>query len=189
MIRIHLFVLALVATAACGAAPRPAPRDPLASTTAAELARRGLAYERAGDGVRAEQYLMAAVASGLPEAEVIEALLRVCVAQSRYGAALRHAERWRARHPEAWDAGLLVASLHGAIGDAERERAELEDVVARWPDAAPPRFALATVLADGGDRRRARAELRAYLALAPDGEHADAARERLRALDRKGRRR
>jgi hypothetical protein len=172
---------------ACGHGRAAPPRDPLATSTAAELAGRALAYERAGDGVRAEQYLMAAIANGLPEEEAIDALLRVCLAQSRFGAALGHAERFRARHPDAWGPSYLVAALAGAIGNAERERSELERIVARWPEAAEPHFALAEILAAAGDRRGATARLRAYLALEPDGEHADSARTRLRGLTRRRR--
>jgi regulator of sirC expression with transglutaminase-like and TPR domain len=183
----HHALLIVIALAACGHRRPPPPRDPVASTPAAELVRRALVFERAGDGVRAEQYLVAAIDNGFPEEEAIEALLRVCIADSRFGAALRHAEAFRDRHPDAWDASYVVAALAGAIGDTARQRAELERVVARWPEQAAPHYALAEILAAAGDRRAAAARLGAYLDLAPDGEHAIAARARLRELKKRRR--
>ena len=179
----YLLILLLIG---CGAA-RPAPKDPLAVTSALELELRALAYERAGDAIRAEQYLVAAIAQGLPEDRAIDALLRICVASSRYGAALRHAERYRARH-DTFEAGFMVASLEAAVGNEDAAVAELRRLVRRWPAEAAPRYALATLLDGAGEARAAATQYRAYLKLAPEGEHARPARVRLAELRRERRR-
>ena len=175
------------AALACGACAGPravAPHDPFAGTTPAELERRGLALARAGDDVRAEQYLVTAIERGLPEERAIGPLLQVCVGASRYGAALHHARHFRDHHPDAWQPGLVVVALEGAIGDADQARADLEQLVARWPAEPEPRFALAEAYADDGDRRLAAREYGRYLELAPGGAHASTARARRRQLRR-----
>lgn len=179
--------LALAAAPACTRAPRPAgppPGDPLASVRGSDLYRRGVALARAGDFVRAEQYLTTAIARGYPEARALPALLRVCVASSRLRAALGHAEPYLERNPDAWSLRYLVASIYLGVGEADRARESLERVIADAPDQAGPHYLLAIVLRDElGDRPGAARHFASYLALAPRGPHAAEVRAAVRAIE------
>jgi tetratricopeptide (TPR) repeat protein len=182
-----VIALALVAAPACSRTPRPAgppPGDPLASVRASDLYRRGVALARAGDFVRAEQYLTTAIARGYPEARALPALLRVCVASSRLRAALGHAEPYRQRNPDAWSLRYLVASIYLGVGESDRARESLERVIADAPRQADPHYLLGIVLRDElGDRAEAARHFASYLALAPRGAHAAEVRAAVRAID------
>ena len=178
--------LTLAAAPACTRTPPPAgppPGDPLASVRASDLYRRGVALARAGDFVRAEQYLTAAIARGYPQARALPALLRVCVASSRLRAALGHAEPYLERNPDAWSLRYLVASIYLGVGEADRARESLERVIADAPGQADPHYLLGIVLRDElGDRPAAGRHFARYLALAPRGAHAAEVRSAVRAI-------
>lgn len=170
-----LAVLSLLS--ACGGASTRGPEepaaDPVSEVPAAELFQRGAQLGQSGDFVRAEQYLVAAMARGYPEDEAMPLLLRVCIASSRLQAALSYAEPYLERNPDAWPLRHLVASLHLALGHAERARDELMRVIQTAPDQAEPYYLLALVLRDGlGEPEQAAPLLARYLELAPDGPHA-----------------
>jgi tetratricopeptide (TPR) repeat protein len=178
-------VLAAVLAAACAGGqaslrPRPA-GDPLGELDARALEARGRELARAGDLVRAEQYLQAALSRGASPERVTPLLLEVCLQASRYGAALEHALAQLERHPDDWRARLLVASLlHYVVRDPARARLQLERIVVQAPDEPLPRWLLGVVLSDGlGERRAAAVQFRRYLALDPHGRHADDARAAL----------
>jgi predicted Zn-dependent protease len=174
--------LALCLLIGCAHATAPAPAgDPLAAISANDLFARGERYREAGDFVRAEQYVAAALERGYPEPEATSALIRICVEGSHLAAALRHARAHLVRHPDDWAMRYLVASLLHALDDDLAARSELERVVAQKPAEAKPRFLLAVVLDHLGQAPAAEAELRRYLALAPSGEHAFEASARLHA--------
>lgn len=181
------WVMALALVAACGEAPgKPTtstPGDAIRNVPAAELYRRGIALGHAGDLIRAEQYLAAAIDRGYPAEEALPPLLRVCVASSRLRAALGHAEPYLQRHPEAWSLRYLVASIHLGIGNVEEARSSLERVISDAPDQPDAYFLLGVVLRDGvGDRPAAARRFERYLELAPNGAHVSEAKAALVAL-------
>lgn len=173
-------VLCLIALAACGgrqagrAATAP---DPLSEVPAAQLFARGVQLQEAGDLIRAEQYLVAAMERGYPDKDVLAPLLAVCVAGSRFQAALAHAQRYLARHPEDWALRYLTASLYVAVGDAPTALAELDRVLGQRPRLAEAHYARAVIYRDElHDDDRAQAAFERYLALDPGGGKAVAAR-------------
>lgn len=181
--------IALALAAACAEAPAKspagAPGDPLRSVPAAELYRRGIALGEAGDLIRAEQYLAAAIDRGYPAERALPPLLRVCLASSRLRAALSHAEPYLEAHPNAWSLRYLVGSIYLGIGNYEQARESLERVIADAPDQPDAYYLLGVVLRDGvGDRPAAARRFERYLELAPDGQHVSDAREALFALRR-----
>ena len=78
--------MALALVAACAEGPArptsPTPGDAIRNVPADELYRRGIALGHAGDLIRAEQYLAAAIDRGYPAEQALPPLLRVCVASS-----------------------------------------------------------------------------------------------------------
>jgi len=179
-------VLLLALCAGCvESTPKPTgtPGDPLKTVPANELFRRGIALGNAGDLIRAEQYLAAAIDHGYPAERALPPLLRVCVASSRLRAALGHAEPYLQEHPEAWSLRYLVASIYLGIGEVDEARASLERVIADAPDQPDAYFLLGVVLRDGvGDRPGAARRFERYLELAPEGQHVIEARAALVAL-------
>jgi tetratricopeptide (TPR) repeat protein len=164
------------ATAPPRASLSPADAGRRSEATAQELFDRGLALARAGQLVRAEQYLSLAWARGFREEQALPVLLRVCLASSRLRTALGYAESRLARQPGDWPLRYLVASICLAIGDHIRAREELERVVAINPSFAPAHYLLGKVMRDAfADPRSASRSFAAYLKLAPLGEHADEA--------------
>ena len=180
------WLLVLAISAACAEAPaKPTgtPGDAIRNVPAAELFRRGIALGRAGDLIRSEQYLAAAIDRGYPAEQALPLLLRVCVASSRLRAALSHAEPYLQRHPDAWSLRYLVASIQLGIGDMEEARSSLERVIADAPDQPDAYFLLGVVLRDGlGDRPGAASRFERYLQLAPNGAHVSEAKAALLAL-------
>ena len=179
-----MLLFALVAACA-GAAPKPAPApgDPLKTVPPDELYRRGIALGNAGDLIRAEQYLAAAIDRGYPAEKALPPLLRVCLASSRLRAALSHAEPYLVEHPDAWSLRYLVASIHLGIGNVDQAKSSLERVIADAPDQPDAYFLLGVVLRDGvGDRPGAARRFERYLELAPHGQHGEEARAALLGL-------
>lgn len=171
-------VWALLA-AACGAPAQhgggASPPDPLDTVTAEQLYAQGVQLGRAGDLVRAEQYIAAAIDRGYPEERALPTLMAVCVEASRLSAALGYAEPFLARHPTHWPLRLLVASIYMGLDQHERARDELRRVLQDAPaDAEPPEahYFLGVLHRDRfDDLETAREHFRRYLALAPDGPH------------------
>jgi tetratricopeptide (TPR) repeat protein len=156
-------------------------RDPLDTVTAAQLFEAGLELARAQDYIRAEQYFAAALERGHPESEVIPHLVAVCVRSSRLSAALRYAEPYLQRHPDAWSLRLLVATIQMSLGEVRRARAEFEQLTVDRPEQPLPHYMLAVLLRDElGDHALAEVHFRRYLELAPEGEHAAEARAAIR---------
>jgi tetratricopeptide (TPR) repeat protein len=146
-----------------------------------ELLRKGEASASLGDLTRAEQYYMAALKAGGAAKPITERLLVVCVADSRYPAALEYANQYLSRHPRDMDVTFAAASIHAALGDTLSARWLLEEVVKERPEWSDAHYALATVLRDQGESLdRADIHDLAYLRLQPDGPMAEQVRERLR---------
>lgn len=168
-----------MALTACGGAQRTPQQipDPLEGVDAQVLFDRGMALAQAGDMLRAEQYFAEALEGGYPEEQVVPLLIRVCVASSRMNSALGHAEPYLQAHPDDWSLRFLVATIHLGLGNIERARNELEQVIAQAPDEANPYFSLGVVHRDElADRDQARAYFQRYVELAPDGVHVAEAR-------------
>jgi tetratricopeptide (TPR) repeat protein len=169
----------LVGLAGCGGrqeTSRPV-GDPLKDIPARVLYEGGLAFAANQDNVRAEQYLVAAMVKGYPEAEVMPALLRACVEGSRLRAALRHGEPYLSRHPNDWRLRFLVANIYLGLGEVGRARIHLERTLAQAPEFAETEFLLGQLAELELDLPRAKQKFARYLALAPDGPHAEEARE------------
>lgn len=148
-----------------------------ADQTPEKLAERGRAFAQMRDYTRAEQYLSAALDAGAPPAEVLPVLLKACIAENRFRAALTYAEPQLRAHPEDFRLRFVVASLYASIGDTVRAVDHLERVAASQPDLAEVHYALAVLLRDGAnDPARADVHFREYLRLEPDGPHAPEAR-------------
>lgn len=172
--------LALIGALGCGAtssAPRASAPDPLDTISAEELFERGVRLGRAGDFIRAEQYIAAAVERGFPEERAMPALMAACVQASRLSAALGYAEPYLARHPTQWSLRLLVASIHMGLRAHDRARDELQRVLRDAPEEpAEAHYFLGVLHRDALDGMdTARAHFRRYLELAPDGAHRDEA--------------
>jgi len=157
------------ALAPAGASPPAASSD--------ELVERARSFSAAGDHLRAEQYLSAALSQGADERRVLPLLLAACVADQRYRDGMQHVESYVRRHPREQGARFLLATLLLALGHFERGMQELEGVVAVAPRHAEAHYALAVVLRDQiGDAAAADRHFREYLRLRPEGGHVDEAR-------------
>ncbi len=145
----------------------------LSAVTVDDLLFLAATHARAGDLLRAEQYLSAARQRGHDEASVVYWLVRVCVAASRYQSALSHATNYLRDHPADWALRLVVATIYEALGDVVRAQSELERIVGAEPLMPLPHYRLAMLYRDRhADQERARPHLREYLRLNPTGPHA-----------------
>jgi hypothetical protein len=145
------------------------------------LLARGVASLRAGDGLRAEQYLVLAARAGAPASRVIVPLVQACVSSSRLQSALDHALPHLRRHPDAWRLRLVVVAIQLALGRTTLAQAELERVLRIEPRAAAAHYLRAVIARDvHGDSRAASASFAAYVRAEPTGEHAAEARAFLR---------
>jgi tetratricopeptide (TPR) repeat protein len=134
-------------------------------------------FEAAGDHLRAEQYLNAALLQGAEERMVLPLLVAACVADQRYRDATQYLEDHLRRHPSDTSGRLLLGSLQHSLGQAEAARRQLWLVVSADPSRSDAHYALAIVLRDDlADVSGADQHFREYLRLSPDGEHAEEAR-------------
>lgn len=174
-----LSLLALL-LAGCGGSPSAASStspDPLDNIRAEELFSRGVRLGQAGDFIRAEQYIAAAVERGFPEDRAMPALMAACVQASRLSSALGYAEPYLERRPGEWTLRLLVASIYMGLRQHERARDELERVLRDAPEEPPEaHYFLGVLHRDAlADAELARDHFLRYLALAPEGAHRDEA--------------
>ena len=152
--------------------------DSIPKLTAEDLFLVALHHQRAGDLLRAEQYLIAARGEGYDEATVVYWLVRICVSAGRYNSALQHASDYLREHPGNWQLRLVTASIHEALGDVERARLELESIVRSYPRQALPHYRLAMLYLRAPPHLDSAIEsFRAYLKLEPNGLHAPESRE------------
>jgi tetratricopeptide (TPR) repeat protein len=132
--------------------------------SAQALFARGQALARAGDATRAEQYMMLAVRHGYPEQRAVLALVRVCIAGSRFRAALDHAAPYLRRHPQAWRLRIVLAAIEAALDRPAAAAQELRRALAYQPDAAEAHYLLGVLLRDAfRDPQGARRCFAAYL--------------------------
>ena len=152
--------------------------DSIPRLTAEDLFLVALHHQRAGDLLRAEQYLIAARGEGYDEATVVYWLVRVCVSAGRYNSALQHASDYLRAHPGNWQLRLVIASIHEALGDVGRARLELESIVDTYPEQALPHYRLAILYMESPPLVDAAIQsFRTYLRLEPNGLHARESRQ------------
>ena len=154
--------------ATASGSPRP---DPVL------LEQQGRRFAQAGDLVRAEQYLAAALNAGADEARVVPELLRVCVDSQHYQLATEYVEVALAKHPADAHLRFLAGALYLSVGERARARDHLERAARELPDDAELQFSVACFFRDEmTDLAAADGYFREYLRLAPTGPHADEAR-------------
>lgn len=147
---------------------------------AEELLAIASAAEQTGDGLRAQQYLLAALNAGISRERALPRLLRSYVADGQYRLAIDVARDFLRAKPDDVDLHLLLARLYEATELEAGAVEEYERIIAAAPSDARAHFALASLLHEhGSEPGRADEHFRAYLALAPRGEDARAARAAL----------
>ena len=168
----------------CAHTPQQRAREDAAvvreETVPARLVERGDAAASVGDMTRAEQYYVTAIKGGGDERVLTQKLLIACVQDGRYPAAANYGEDYLRRHPEDTEVRYALATIYIGLGELDRARRALEQVVAEQPNIAEAHYALATVLRTQGDSLLdADRELREYIRLRPNGEYVEAARASL----------
>jgi tetratricopeptide (TPR) repeat protein len=158
-------------------------------TTVPRLVARGDTYAGVGDMTRAEQYYATALAAGGDHAELVRKLVRVCVSDRRYRAAIVYAEDYVRTHPDDAEVRYALATLYIAVEDTDAAKDSLARVLEGSPADADAHFAMATLLAGAGqgdDAEGAARHYRRYLELAPRGRNAAEARAALRPAPQGG---
>jgi tetratricopeptide (TPR) repeat protein len=136
-----------------------------------QLYQRGELLARSGDMLRAEQYVSVAVQRGYPERAALPLLLRVCVASSRFGLALQHANPYLQHHPDDYRLRYLVAAVQLGMNRTDAAQRELERVLRDAPEYADAHYLLGVILRDHGDEVGAAAHFDAQQRLDPNGLH------------------
>lgn len=176
------FIFGLLGCSHLGVRDSSGVPEELRTISGEDLFREGVAYAFRGDTLRAEQYLRASMQKGYSSESVVAWLVRVCVASSRYQAALSHATAYLRTNPYDWWLRFVVANIHDALGDVEGARAELELVVQAVPDRPLPHYRLAVLYREClRNHELSTPHFRAYLRLEPGGPHAAEARAILAA--------
>jgi tetratricopeptide (TPR) repeat protein len=157
---------------------RPLPAtDPMRAVQARQMMEEGLSLARAGDLVRAEQYLAEALDRGADPHAVLPTLLRVCVSASRFRAAVTYAARYLERNPGDWPLRFLVGTIHEELGEHFTARRHFEAVLSQREAHAGAHFMLGKILRDTyANPTEADVHFRRYLELEPRGPFADEAR-------------
>jgi tetratricopeptide (TPR) repeat protein len=146
--------------------------DPFAGVSGEQLHAQGEAMARAGDLLRAEEYLSAALQRGYAPDRVLPLLLKVCLASSRLSAALTYARPYLQQHPEDYHLRYLVAAVQLGMARHEEAARELQRVLSQHPDFAPAHYLMGVVLRDyAHDPVRATQHFRQHQSLDPDGLH------------------
>ncbi|MEY4575837.1 MAG: hypothetical protein RL701_540 [Pseudomonadota bacterium] len=179
---LSIFVIAALGCAAISCAPPSAlsNRATLPRLEAEQLLAVADLAESSGDELRAQQYLLAALRSGVAAERVLPRLLRLYVRDGQYRLATETLRDHLRAHPQQHGLRLLLADLYAATQLSAAAVSEYERVLTEAPASSRAHFALGSLLHDvGGEPARANQHLRAYLASAPQGVHADEARSLL----------
>jgi tetratricopeptide (TPR) repeat protein len=141
---------------------------------------RGDLYAAVGDTTRAEQYFAAALSAGGPDAVLTRRLIRVCVSDHRFRAALDYASDHLRRHPDDRQIRFARATIEAALDEPLAAKSDLDAILEREPNDANVHFALATLLRDKlDDAQAADTQFRLYLRDRPNGSNAEQARANL----------
>jgi tetratricopeptide (TPR) repeat protein len=172
--------LGLALAVACGGsdpAPKSAAEEQAEQSSAVAFFERGKRLAEAGDSVRAEQYLSAAVRKGYPMEQVLPWLMQVCLSGSRLRSALNYALPYLDQHPEALELRQVVATIHLSLGQPLEARDQLLTILAQDANAGDAQYLLGLTEWEGfGNKASAREHFQRYLELVPSGRHARAAR-------------
>lgn len=148
--------------------------------TAEKLLARGRAFASVGDFTRAEQYLAAAIDAGAPVADALPLLMRVCIAEQRYRAAINHGLPHLNKQPDDYKLRFVLGSLYATIGENTMAWEHLKKVAKEEPNHAEVQFAMGMLALEAeGDVVTADSHFREYLRLEPTGAHAAEARSHL----------
>ena len=140
----------------------------------------GRGFASVGDLTRAEEYFVAAYDAGAKPDLVMPLLLRVCVEDGKYQAAIHYAEDHLKKHPADYHSRFVLATLYSAVGEPEPARSNLEQVLETAPEDAEAHFALGVLMRESfGDPLSADRHFREYLRLDPSGQHAEEAQASL----------
>ncbi len=171
---------AAVATGGCASrqgGPSAPTTDPMAQITGEQLFDAGMQLARAGDLVRAEQYLVASMQRGATEPRVIPHLVSVCVQASRFRAAVSYATPYLEAHPHDWRLRYLVGTILAGLDEFSAARRAFERVLADNERHAEAHYLLATLLRERfNDPAGADVHYRRYVEIEPAGAHVEEAR-------------
>jgi len=155
----------------------PPTEDPMRTVRAQQMVDEGMALARSGELVRAEQYLAEGLERGADPRRVLPVLLRVCVAASRFRAAVTYAAQYLERHPGDWALRFLVGTIHEELGEHFTARRHFEAVLTLREAHAGAHFMLGKILRDTYvNAAAADGHFRRYLELDPSGVFAEEAR-------------
>jgi tetratricopeptide (TPR) repeat protein len=176
----YLFVCCTIALWLSGCAQRPGAASSAADVSGEQLLGIARHAERQGDTLRAQQYLLTALARGADPRRVLPWLLRSYVADGQYRSAIQRAREGLSVRADDIPLRLLLADLYRATELTAAALQEYEQVLELSPDQPRAHLELATMLHDSGaDAARAEQHFRAYLVLEPNGSEAGAVRARL----------
>lgn len=169
----YLWILALCCLGCTSRLSKVQHPDAPDEATSVQLYERGVLLGRAGDYLRAAQYLEAAIERGYALDEATAALVRVCVLGSQLRTALRHAEPQLLRDPDDASLRYLVATLHFGLDHPVQARDELTRLTKLSPEHADAHYLLGVLARDVFfTRNEVRSHFRRYLELKPAGAHA-----------------
>lgn len=177
-------VLVLLLTG-CGHATEPPPAAPVGisgdeASARRELLELGLAFARAGDSVRAEQYLSAALEVGTDANQALLPLMELCIRAGRFEAAVQYGEAYQRDVKAKRELAMLLAGLYITLDQAEKAIKQLEQVASEYPELALAHLLLGRLLRQRErDLEQADAHFRGYLRLEPEGVYAREARASL----------
>jgi Tfp pilus assembly protein PilF len=145
-----------------------------------ELLELGLAFARAGDSVRGEQYLSAALEAGTDPNQALLPLMQLCIKAGRFEAAAQYGEAYQRDVQAKRELAMLLSGLYIALDQDEKAIKQLEQVASDYPELALAHLLLGRLLRQKErDLEQADVHFRGYLRLEPDGVYAREARASL----------
>lgn len=184
--RRHFALVLALGAAACGrVAEQPSVSAAVSSgsdeaTTRRELLELGMAFARAGDSVRGEQYLSAALEAGTDANQALLPLMGLCINAGRFEAAVQYGEAYQSDVRARRELAMLLAGLYISLDQDDKAIEQLEQVASDYPELALAHLLLGRLLRrQERDLEQADAHFRGYLRLEPDGIYAREARASL----------
>ncbi len=145
-----------------------------------ELVELGLPSARAGDSVRGEQYLSAALEAGADPNQALLPLMQLCIRAGRFEAAAQYGEAYQREVRAKRELAMLLGGLYITLDRDEKAVEQLEQVASDYPELALAHLLLGRLLREKSrDLEQADAHFRGYLRLEPDGLYAREARASL----------